>query len=445
MNHVYSRIVLRATLCATLLSGSAIVVADHAAVAAGGPVDGPAIAAARARPTRTPTATRTPMPTHTPTPTVLPSPTATPTSIPQVCWNVISNPATSLGDETRLSGVSGTGPSDVWAVGYYASNNAWHTLIEHWDGSSWSIIPSPDVITTTGRNAVNVLNAVVAIAPNDAWAVGYDVSLDAPYATLTLHWNGSAWQVVPSPNPPPSPNTLYNALLGVSAVSSNDVWAVGGNPFVSSADDTRGILMHWDGATWQLFPNPPGTASWINTNRTSVKAIASNDVWAAGQYSAFHWNGSAWTVPTGFSGQDIAAIDASASNNVWSDGTHSVPDGNYGFYPSADAQSFNGTTWQSRTPPDFYDSYFKGITVLSPTNVWAVGSNFGKTTLTNQWDGSAWHVVGSANANPNPDINGGNTLQSVTHTSATDLWAVGYYTDNGLSHPRALIEHYVCQ
>ena len=427
MKHAYFQKILKLALCAAMVSGSAVFIASTAAAAPSG---------AKPRPTRTPVPTPPPQPTPTPTPQ--PGP---------ICWNVIANPATNLGAESELHGVSGTSPNDVWAVGDYdgSSDTVRHTLIEHWDGNSWSVVPSPDIVTTSGRDAVNVLNAVVAIAPNDAWAVGYDASLDTPYATLTLHWNGSAWQVVPSPNPAPSPNTLYNALLGVSAVASNDVWAVGGNPFNLAGDTTRAILMHWNGATWQLFPAPPETAFWQNTNRTAVKAIASNNVWAVGQFSAFRWNGSAWTLPTGFSGQDIAAIDASASTNVWSDGTHSVPDGTLGFYPSADAQSFNGTAWQARTPSDFYYNYFKGITVLSPTNVWAVGSKSGKLTLTEKWDGSAWHTVGSANANPNPDVNGGNSLRSVTHVSATDLWAVGFYTTNGLSIPKALIERYVCQ
>ena len=41
--------------------------------------------------------------------------------------------------------------------------------------------------------------------------------------TLTEHWNGTAWSVVASPNLGTSDNVLY----GVAAVAANDVWAVG--------------------------------------------------------------------------------------------------------------------------------------------------------------------------------------------------------------------------
>src|SRR5207248_3279171 len=87
-------------------------------------------------------------------------------------------------------------------------------------GLGWNSVYSPNV----GAND-NKLNAVAAISTNDAWAVGSysDQQFAGPNQTLTEHWDGSAWSVVPSGNPGASDDVL----LGVAAVSPDDVWAVG--------------------------------------------------------------------------------------------------------------------------------------------------------------------------------------------------------------------------
>jgi hypothetical protein len=45
-----------------------------------------------------------------------------------------------------LTAVAGSDPMDIWAVGYYFTPSSQvNTLVEHWDGTSWSVISSPDV------------------------------------------------------------------------------------------------------------------------------------------------------------------------------------------------------------------------------------------------------------------------------------------------------------
>src|SRR5206468_7754100 len=110
--------------------------------------------------------------------------------------------------------VSATSSSDVWAVGFActgscSSSNA-QTLIEHWNGSAWSIVASPNVNTNT------YLYGVAALSASDAWAAGYANSCYgcAP-STLALHWDGTTWSVVPSPNVGSSSNNLE----GIIAIS----------------------------------------------------------------------------------------------------------------------------------------------------------------------------------------------------------------------------------
>ena len=67
------------------------------------------------------------------------------------------------------------------------------------------------------------LTSVAPLSADDAWAAGvYLDDADLEAKTLVEHWNGSEWTVVPTPNPYPA-----DGLYGIAAVSANDVWAVG--------------------------------------------------------------------------------------------------------------------------------------------------------------------------------------------------------------------------
>jgi hypothetical protein len=115
----------------------------------------------------------------------------------------------------QLNAVAVVSANDVWAVGFspHPSGTPLYirqTLIEHWDGRSWSIIPSPSPGTYNG----NILTAVVAIAANDVWAVGDNGQ--------TQHWNGADWSRVAAPYP-----GLGGRFNSVAAASASDVWAVG--------------------------------------------------------------------------------------------------------------------------------------------------------------------------------------------------------------------------
>src|SRR5207253_1841729 len=103
------------------------------------------------------------------------------------------------------------------------------TVVEHWDGQQWSIIPSPNV-----EGEGSGFSAISAIASSDVWAVGDSCCGNQGLTTLVEHWDGQQWSIVPSPNP----TTNNNYLHAAAAVSSSDVWAVGdsqagGGPFLT--------------------------------------------------------------------------------------------------------------------------------------------------------------------------------------------------------------------
>ena len=117
----------------------------------------------------------------------------------------------------ELFGVAVLSACDAWAVGDdVTSNGGRQTLTEHWNGSSWTVVPSPDPASPD-----NVLSSVRAVSRTNVWAVGYTAG-GAGDKTLILHWNGRKWAHVNSPSP-----GTQNGLSGVAASSAGSVWAVG--------------------------------------------------------------------------------------------------------------------------------------------------------------------------------------------------------------------------
>ena len=84
--------------------------------------------------------------------------------------------------------------------------------------ASWQVVSSPSPGTS-----FDYLNGVAAVSATNLWAVGYSSNSGITYQTLIEHWNGTSWQVVSSPNK----GTVQNSLGGVIALSSTNIWAMG--------------------------------------------------------------------------------------------------------------------------------------------------------------------------------------------------------------------------
>jgi hypothetical protein len=129
-------------------------------------------------------------------------------------WTIVPSPNQGT-YSSSLAAIAAISANDVWAVGDGSSK----TLVEHWNGSTWTIVPSPN--QGLGNN---YLRGVTAVSANDLWAVGQSYNWSAgAYQTLVEHWDGSTWTIVPSPNQ----GTEVDSLYAVAAVSASEVWAVG--------------------------------------------------------------------------------------------------------------------------------------------------------------------------------------------------------------------------
>jgi predicted extracellular nuclease/phosphatidylserine/phosphatidylglycerophosphate/cardiolipin synthase-like enzyme len=416
--------------------------------------------------TWTPTTTKTPTPTNTITntqtvpPTSTTTATASPTCAVASTWVVV--PSQNVGtEENRLQGVAAVSSNYVWAVGYYKDGGVAKPLIQRWDGSSWSIVPSPAFGLSN-----NYLLSVTAISANDAWAVGYYRNLGSNLdETLTMHWNGTAWSVVSSPNHQFSGGTY---LYGVSGSAANDVWAVG---WWDDGDTNQLYAIRWNGTSWSeaALPNVGPAFNVLS----GVTAISANDVWAVGLHASgngsspfdtltLHWNGTSWTMvedatPANFNSR-FEAVDATSPNDVWAVGWGSMND-----QPASLIQHWNGTAWSivNSPSPGTMANYLIGVSATAPNDAWAVGAfdnGSGRQTLTMHWDGTQWLQVASPHpTGPNaqggapadtqqgttklaPMLNTGPGFAGVAAVSDRDIWAVGGYGPAATS--RTLIERY---
>jgi len=146
-------------------------------------------------------------------------------------------------------------------------------LIEHWDGSSWSIVSSPN----KGSNS-SQFSAITAVSAKNIWAVGsfQKGSFPGTFQTLVEQWNGSAWTIVKSPNV----KALNNSLSAVTATSAHDIWAVG-SAFNPSGNTAQTLIEHFNGSQWSIVASPD-PSSTFNDLQGVAHVPSSNNTWAVG-------------------------------------------------------------------------------------------------------------------------------------------------------------------
>ncbi len=167
-------------------------------------------------------------------------------------WMVVQNPKLNAID-ANFYGLTAIATNDVWAVGYANPGvGPIPSLIEHWDGSAWSVVNNPNPGTIDDR-----FFGVSATVSSDVWAVGSQSNSVNPNISSTLveHWDGTAWSVVKSPNV----DSGENVLNGVTALSATDAWAVGYSDN-KEITVTHSLIEHWDGTSWTVVKHPDPSA-----------------------------------------------------------------------------------------------------------------------------------------------------------------------------------------
>ncbi len=284
--------------------------------------------------------------------------------------------------------------------------------------TGWTVVTVPQ----TGNNTI--LLGAAARTSTDAWAVGeqFAAAGQAPPPPVSYHWNGSAWSIVATPV-----LGVSSALLGVSASTATDAWAVGFSILGRHNDGT--LIEHWNGTAWSV--NSSLVVKGFVAELTGVADLSPTDAWAVGEGNGAlleHWNGSAWssvTIPdpdfTPGADQSISALSAT---DIWVVGTTvNTTTGT----TTAEALHFNGTAWAvvPMQQPGTNTPTIGAVTAISATDAWAVGEDIGATsapggsTLIEQWNGAKWSIVPSPTPGADPGLTG------VAARGSGDVYAVG--------------------
>lgn len=336
---------------------------------------------------------------------------------PTIAWGTVPSPNRGT-RQNLLKGIAAVSTDNIWAVGEWNPNvtpteTGRRTLTEHWDGSTWQIVDSPNP-TWQGLDLAT-LEDVAAVSANGIWAVGYSQDFATLRSnTLIEHWDGTSWQIVPSPNPAGlnGPNELY----GVAAVSTNDVWAVG-----SAGTDSRSLIVHWNGTSWSAVRNGCGRYADLR----GITAISATDIWAVGDATTCHFDGTSWSLVAspqprpqfdeiGYPLEDVEAVSAT---DIWAVGARVIDNVKSITFQSI-VEHGNGTEWT--IDYDLPGATLYGLEAISANDVWAVGTH-SVGTLIVHWDGQEWSTV------PTPDPGNGGDLLAIDAVTADDLWAAGAF------------------
>jgi hypothetical protein len=292
-----------------------------------------------------------------------------------------------------------------------------------------SPFPSPLAMLDSGHRFAQ-LNAVAALGPNDAWTVGVHLVGASAIVPLTEHWNGTSWAVVENVVPP---HTYVAELLGIDALSTNDVWAVG--QFRRLAGPWRTLVEHWNGASWHRVLSPsPGHAE-NGSGLAGVSIVSATDIWAVGYVDPagpipnttlmLHWNGRSWSTaktPNPEVNRLLLAVDMSGPTAGWSVGATLQP---HTDRFKALVEHWNGRRWDQAPilSPGAQTNVLRGVSVVGPGNVWAVGEKTGDSgephPLIEHRFAGRWRPIVV------PGLGGIGELDAISGSGPSDVWMVG--------------------
>ena len=403
---------------------------------------------------------------------IVPSPNATGTP----SWNIVTSPNTSTTENNNLRNVSCTSTSFCMAAGYYTTGSYGQTLIEEWNGTSWNIVTSPNTSTTEN----NYLQGESCASASFCMAAGYYVNASSVDQTLIEEWNGTSWSIITSPN---TSTTQSNDFNGVSCASTTFCMAAG--YYYNTGGYGQTLIEEWNGTSWNIVASP-NTSTTENNYLNSVSCTSTSFCMAAGytagggypQTLVEEWNGTSWSIVTsantsttqndylvgvsctstsfcmaagfyaGTYEQTLIEEFAPATQNNYLQSTSCTSSsfcmaaGYYiGGYDQTLIEEWNGTSWSIVTSPNMsttQSNILNGVSCTSTSFCMAVGYYTGSydQTLIEEWNGTSWSIVTS----PNSSTTQTNILNGVSCTSATFCVAAGeYYTG---TYNQTLIEEW---
>lgn len=373
----------------------------------------------------------------------------------QICdgqWHIQASPSVS-GASSVLASVWAFSTADAWAVGHETTQNLIggttdDTLLEHWDGRAWSIVPGAATGTSSPLPGAQPtyegdLYGVYGSGGADVWAVG-----SSGGKTLIEHWNGSAWTIAASPS-------ITGTLNAVWTDSAADAWSVGAQ---SSGSSTSGVTERWNGTAWTAIAGADSTtlhgwAAVSGSGPADVWTVATSNAGRGTLVTTEHWNGASWTQHPGASngpsntGNTVTGAADISPADVWLTGTwqDGVPPFSYPNAETWDSRQWNehAPTYSTGSRSDRSEA-FLAMSAASAGDIWFVGHGRAHVmgdpykeqppqTLAVHYDGTTFSYVASEDASGNDELTAVSALRD-------RAWAVGFSTSPTSGRDSTLIE-----
>ncbi|HUA39988.1 MAG TPA: hypothetical protein VMA32_00345 [Streptosporangiaceae bacterium] len=253
-------------------------------------------------------------------------------------WRVVLK--TPAGSDHGFIAIAASGPRSAWAIGDIANNS---TYLLHWNGKSWRRMTTPSHYAPSG---------VSGSGPSDVYLIGDLNPPGAPSDGEVLHWNGQAWSLVlrtqaaaildisPANVWVESESGYLYRWGGASWTRTRYGYAVNDIPGTVAAVGQRAwrttigrvgkqrhrlIVQRWTGTAWRAISSPrpevPGTLY------PSIAASSARNVWIEvsnrrGLHNVrlLHWNGKTWTTlfwPSGLASLAQGYLAAVGKASVW--------------------------------------------------------------------------------------------------------------------------------
>ncbi|MBI5490362.1 MAG: hypothetical protein HY905_23700 [Deltaproteobacteria bacterium] len=295
------------------------------------------------------------------------------------------------GTSWRFDDTSGT-PSVLYAVDCIADDDIWAVgaggAAVHWDGTGW--YPSA---TGTPRH----LYGVLAFAHDDVFAVGTNGTVmrfdGASWTRISPPWLAAEIETVWSTSDGARlyvagtagavavweratgtwtslPTGTLETIYSLWGAGENDLWAVGGN--------TRGTILHFDGATWT---ENVATPSLDRRGYLAASGTAADDIYAVlHDGGIMHCDGTSWRPMEGAVTVSLHGISGTSSQAVFAVGSTSTPGG-----PEGTALlRYDGRAWRLANWQTGFAAV--GLWTAAANDIFAV---FGDQRV-RRFDGSTW-------------------------------------------------------
>jgi hypothetical protein len=304
-------------------------------------------------------------------------------------WSVVPSPNPAGSNGSLLAGVACTSTKNCLAVGNYFDSSAQSTrpIAERWNGTTWSLatVPAPSGSTDA------YLDAVYCTSATNCWASGGSMN-----DTLIERWNGTTWAIVSSPSPTPG---KPNILTGLACGSSSKCWSVG---YTFPTKNSGSLTEKWNGSTWSLVSTPSSkNGQLIGDSCAGTSACLAVGIGNNLLVIAQRWNGTAWTAappksPAGATSSELNAVSCTGGSACVSVGNYTTSS----VSPTL-AEGWNGTAWALQAMPPISGSSYAslaGVSCAKTASCWAAGVTItpsgASSPLLEKWNGTAWSVAG---------------------------------------------------